>query len=268
MLRAAAMEQERRREADVQAQAERDSRAELERAAAEAQRRADHEAEVHVDRVDSEAQLHADDQARARAEENIAPERRTGEDGEHYPTVPPLVENPAPATWYRGEAAYMAAMDYAAKVEPTFRPLRITRAHRHAGAAAAAAVIAILFALGWAAMSNRRPADPLGVNTLVQQPNVDQQTPFGSTTIKPVASNQPLPTRAQQVSARKAAEHQSGAVGHQQKPATTHMRRAQRRSDDDVADDVVVRHFNSGRPVPAKAQQKQQAGLKKISDLQ
>jgi hypothetical protein len=35
-----------------------------------------------------------------------------------------------------------------------------------------------------------------------------------------------------------------------------------------VADDVVVRHFNTGRPAPAKAaQQKQQAGLKKISDL-
>jgi hypothetical protein len=247
MLRAAAMEEERRREAKVQAQAEQSARAGLEHEAAEAQRRVDQESV-------------------GRAEEQAARERRAREERERYRMEPPIG---APSPWYGGEGAYAAAMDYAAKVEPAFRGIRITRAHRHAGAAAAAAVIAILLALGWAAVSNRRPANPLGVNTLVQQPNVDQATPFGSTTIKPVASNPQVAASTQQVAARQsAAGHRSAVNGHQQKPAATHVRRAQKRSDDNVADDVVVRHFNTGRPVPNKAQQKQQAGLKKISDLQ
>ena len=170
-------------------------------------------------------------------------------------------------------------MNYAASAEPRFRPLRITRQHRYAVASAGAAIVAILLAVGWIAGSNRRPANPLGTGALIQQQNIEQESPFGSTTLKPVnqqagSSNQRSVVSRQQkpVAPVSATRPVSVASGPHKPAAATPLKRTRRVAHEDLADDVVVRHFANGKPVPAKTtaqtQQKQQAGLKKISDLQ
>jgi dTMP kinase len=259
LLRAQAMEEERRRaqaaDEQMRAQAARaeDDRqerlraAERERVAAESRRKSEEEARVRAD---------ADDRARAQQQER---ERQS---------VIPSVRETVPA----GEAAYATAMNYAATAEPRFRAIRITRGHRYAVASAGAAVIAVLMAVGWAAMANRHPANPLGTGALIQQQNIDQQTPFGATTLKPASSSQQGATApVQRASAQQKSTVRPATVTRQQKAAPAHSRHA-RRANDDVADDVVVRHFTNGKAqqtkTTAQAQHKPADGLKRISDLQ
>jgi hypothetical protein len=177
-----------------------------------------------------------------------------------------------------GEAGYAAAMKYAATAEPNFRALKLTRQHRYAAAAAAALVMTIGLAVGWVALANRRPADPLGNAGYVPQ-NLEQQSPFGSTTVKPALNPSPStgPQRAasQQPVRSTTVNRQASVASRAQKPAaaTAPARHSRRVAQDDVAEDVVVRHYANGKPLPVKAtaqaqtKQQQQAGLKKISDL-
>ena len=130
------------------------------------------------------------------------------------------------------------------------------------GVLTGAIAVSFLFLIGLT-LSNFRPRSPLPAD--VTQPNVEQNVPFGSATIhaapaqpRPVA--QP-PVRPQpQVQASKPAAPVARQKPHPQR------RRFRSHSDegDDVADDVVVRHFNTQKPQP---QHTQQAGLKKYSDM-
>ena len=152
---------------------------------------------------------------------------------------------------------------------PQQRPIprpqsRITRRRQSQlnGVLTGAIAMSFLFLLGLT-LSNFRPQSPLPADAT--QPKVEQNIPFGSATIH-ATSAQPRPiaqppVRPQpQVQTPKPATPVAAQKPH---PQRRHFR-SDRSEADDVADDVVVRHFNHQKPQP---QHPQQAGLKRYSDM-
>jgi hypothetical protein len=129
---------------------------------------------------------------------------------------------------------------------------------------AAAASLAVLMALGWGAYQNRMPAAPLSNQQRVRGAEIQQDVPFGAATIKPKRAAQKPPAAPQKTQAKPAP---AGA------PKPSPVKRTRRYAADDVdmvAEDEIVYHGapkNSKSRASAQAQQQQQDGVKRISDL-
>lgn len=130
------------------------------------------------------------------------------------------------------------------------------------GVLTGAIAASFLFLIGLT-LSNFRPRSPLPAD--VTQPNVEQNVPFGSATIH-AAPVQPRPVAQQPVQPQpqlQAPKPEARVAAQKPHPQRRHFR-SHSNEGDDVADDVVVKHFNTQKPQP---QHPQQAGLKKYSDM-
>jgi len=132
------------------------------------------------------------------------------------------------------------------------------------GVLTGAIAASFLFLIGLT-LANFRPHSPLPAD--VTQPSIEQKVPFGSATVhgkpaQPRPAVQPPRPQAQVQSARITP---APVVAHTPQPQHRRIRRrAQSDDGDDIADDVVVRHFNTA---PRQPQHPQQARLKKYSDM-
>jgi hypothetical protein len=123
-----------------------------------------------------------------------------------------------------------------------------------------AAAFAVAVMIGWAfAAAGNRGA---GANI---RGDVTQQVPFGAVTVKPSAAPAAVPPRnagAPRTQVQQPAPKPSSRIA---KPAARSQKTSRGR-DQDLADDVVVRHFQKPQATKPSAVQMSKAGPKRISD--
>jgi len=252
-------EEERKREerdAALARQREEDARLRAEREARLAQQRAEEE-RARQRRAEEAARLAAEEAERRRvAEEVAAAERERRHEEERRRAI-------------EGAAALVAAQRRQTPVEtPASRRLERQRPAaavaeppmRHAmkRAFVAAAFLAALATIGWGAYQNRMPAQPLSNHERVRGAEIQQEVPFGAARIPAKPQAQPAP-QAKPTQAQPAAA-----------PKPTPKPRAQRYAGGDVdvvAEDEVIYHRTPKRTNSRAAADRQQDGVKRISDL-
>lgn len=254
--------QERLKLRAAQARAEREQRlAELERQRAEARQ----QAAVLEQEKQKERQLELERQRVEREQRLAELERQRIEAIERAAALQRERERQKEAVAGSLEPQFQMTEQPVPQQRPIPRPQSRTSRRKQSqlnGVLTGAIAISFLFLIGLT-LSNFRPRSPLPAD--VAQPNVEQNVPFGAATIhaapaqtRPVAQQpvQPQP----QLQTPKPATRVAAQRPH---PQRRHFR-SHRSEGDDVADDVVVRHFNTQKPQPQHAQQ---ARLKKYSDM-
>lgn len=146
------------------------------------------------------------------------------------------------------------------------RRIAVSRREPHAddgaeywrGAFTGAAVVAVILMIGWAMLGSSRPSAPAATSG-----HIKQDVPFGPVTLTPSAA--PARPAATQSTAPQAPPAHS--VTPVPKPAPVPTHRAHRAgTNNDVADDVVVRHYTTTKPAAATNTTAHNSGLKHITD--
>ena len=128
-----------------------------------------------------------------------------------------------------------------------------------------AAGLSLGLVVGWMALAGRRPANPIPLQNLVQSPAVQQPVPFGPATIAP-GTRKPSPS---------VPAASKPAPKPEVKPALRRARKLSSGDDQQLPDDVVIRHFGAKvqqakapAPVAQANTAKGQNGVKVFSDDQ
>jgi hypothetical protein len=128
----------------------------------------------------------------------------------------------------------------------------------------AAAVVALLATMGYAAYESRHPASPLSNRDLVRSQAISQPVPFGAATVTPPApATNPHPMLPQSSVAPPPSANPKPSPGVSSRPQM--KRQSHRSADDTIADDEVVVH-RASTPAPPRAASS--SGTKHYSDLQ
>ncbi|HEY7404982.1 MAG TPA: hypothetical protein VIB39_15765 [Candidatus Angelobacter sp.] len=165
-------------------------------------------------------------------------------------------------TWWH------AAMAVVAKKRPPMSP-QLRAVLTGAAAVTVFFIIAIVLGSLYPRSPLAQPTDQASKKTSTPSSNVASQSASAATKASVAAQDKPSPAKATQSSAATVA-HQQAPASRQDKPAarTEQVRQiAAQQGEEEVGDDVVIRHFQ--RPVPTQKpkQSGQQAGLKHFSDL-